>query len=128
MPGPTDGEIKKMAQRSAPGEPVPATPRTQPTSRGGRALYTGLTRIARGCRSENAKLWACFLLGILEGHWTAEDGKRMLAEPAVDIKLVPGTPDLTLKELKEQGGPKLQPHLPETGSELTDLVAKYGLK
>lgn len=122
---PTDGQIKKMAIRKAPLTIKMVEPRSQPKSRGGRALYTGLCRVARNSRSDAATVRACELLGILEGHWTKED-LNLLKAPAVEApKVKPEASDAVLEQLKKD--PKLAPLLPETGAGLEDLAAKYGL-
>lgn len=120
-----------MAQR----KPLPAPmtlkleepERLQVKTRCGRALQTGLVRVARKSRSDAATVWACALLGILEGVWNKKDVSRML--PGVETpKLDAAVPDAVLQELKKQDDPKLKPFLPETGNQLVDLAEKYGLK
>lgn len=121
-----------MAQR----KPLPAPmtlkleepERLQPKTRAGRALYTGLCDVARKSRSDAAKVRACELLGILEGLWTVKELKSLEAPPVSVPKIQPEANDRVLQELKTQENPKLAPFLPETGDQLVDLAAKYGLK
>lgn len=100
--------------------------RNQPKSRGGRALYTGLCRVARQSRSDANTTICCLILSILEGHVDKELALKMFDLPGAP-KLKSENADRVLDELKKTGGEKLQAHLPETGTGLVDLAAKYGI-
>jgi hypothetical protein len=118
MPVPTDGDIKKMATRKPPIEIKTVVPveRLQQTTRMGRALQTALCEVARKSRSDAAKIRACELLGVLEGHWTTKDLHLLESPRVVTPKVGPEVTDKLVEELRTDGGEKVQKYLP-TGSE-----------